>query len=131
MVTSNVKLRGAFSAALSRADLRAGLVSAAILAASASAGQAQAQLNAYTDAKGYLNVKALTCAQLANTFQEDADMLGVWYAGWLNGRAKKHMINVDRTKAGIHQVIVDCKDHPDMKVVDAVQAFVAKVQSGQ
>jgi hypothetical protein len=41
------------------------------------AGQAfaQVELKAYADRDGYLDVQKLTCAQLANTFQEDADYL--------------------------------------------------------
>jgi hypothetical protein len=43
---------------------------------------AQVPLSSYTDANGYLDVQALTCAELANTFQEDADYLAAWYSGW-------------------------------------------------
>jgi hypothetical protein len=96
----------------------------------ASASQAQVELKTYADAKGYINVRALTCAQLANTFQEDADFLGVWYSGWWNGHNKRHSINIKRTKEGIHEVIVYCKANPDAKVVDAVDAYVKKVQQG-
>jgi HdeA/HdeB family len=107
-----------------RAALCAGLGAAAMLAASASLSSAQVRLHAY-----YLNVKALTCAQLANTYQEDADFLGVWCSGWYNGRLKSHFINPVRTKQGIREVIVYCKANPDKKVVDAVDAFVKKVRA--
>jgi hypothetical protein len=118
--------------ALGRMDLRVALVAAAALIGSASPSTAQVELKTYADAKGYLNVRALTCGQLANTYQEDADFLGVWYSGWWNGRSKRHSINVDRTKQGIHEVIVYCKGHPDTKVVDAVDAYVKKIKaSGQ
>ena len=63
------------------------LAAAAIVLALGS--QAQVELSKYADAKGYIDVQKLTCAQLANTFQEDADFLGVWYSGWYNGLAKK------------------------------------------
>ena len=86
---------------------------------------AQVELKTYADAKGYINVRTLTCAQLAGTFQEDADFLGVWYSGWYNGRNKKHVINIVRTKDGIHEVIVYCKANPDKKVTDAIE-FVLK-----
>jgi hypothetical protein len=119
MVSSNT-YRGAGSASLARVAL----VAAATLVASASASQAQVELKTYTDAKGYLNVRALTCAQLANTFQEDADFLGAWY------HLKRHSINIERAKQGIHEVIVYCKANPDAKVVDAVDAYVKKVQQG-
>jgi hypothetical protein len=36
---------------------------------------AQVELKTYADSDGYLDVQKLTCAQLANTFQEDADYL--------------------------------------------------------
>jgi hypothetical protein len=105
-------------------------LAAAALAGSVSASQAQVELKTYMDAKGYLNVKALTCAQLANTYQEDADFLGAWYSGWWNGHLKRHVVNIPRAKQGIHEVIVYCKAHPDTKVVDAVDAYVKKVQAG-
>ena len=40
------------------------------------AASAQTPLSAYAEAKGYIDVQKLTCAQLAGTFQEDADFLG-------------------------------------------------------
>ena len=95
-----------------------------------SAAQAQVELNTYADAKGNLDIQKLTCAQLANTFQEDANFLGAWYSGWYNGHMKRHSININRAKEGIHEVIVYCKANPDMKVVDAVEAYVKKVQQG-
>ena len=117
-------------AALRRADWRVALLASATLTASASASQAQVDLKTYADEKGYLNVKALTCAQLANTTQDDAYFLGTWYSGWFNGHMKRHAINVARTKQGIHEVIEYCKANPDKKVVDAVETYVKKVQAG-
>jgi hypothetical protein len=96
----------------------------------ASAAQAQVELNTYSDAKGNLDIQKLTCAQLANTFQEDADFMTVWYSGWWNGHMKRHSVNIARAKDGIHEVIVYCKANPDTKVVDAVDAYVKKVQAG-
>ena len=96
----------------------------------ASSASAQVELKTYADPKGYINVRALTCAQLANTFQEDADFMGTWYSGWWNGHMKRHSFNLQRTKQGIHEVIVYCKAHPDEKVVDAVDSYVKKMQQG-
>src|ERR1700727_1823919 len=96
----------------------------------AGAAQAQVELSTYGDAKGNLDVQKLTCAQLANTFQEDADFLGAWASGWWNGHLKRHVVNIPRAKQGIHEVIVFCKAHPDEKVVDAVDDYVKKVQAG-
>jgi len=119
-----------FLGALRRADLRATLVASAALLGSATASHAQVDLKTYADEKGYLNVKALTCAQLANTFQEDANFLGTWYSGWFNGHLKRHSININRTREGIHEVIVYCKANPDKKVVEAVEIYAKKVQQG-
>ena len=106
----------------------AALAFAAAGALTASAAQAQTELKTYADDKGYINVRALTCGQLAGTFQEDADFMGTWYSGWWNGHMKRHNINIARTRAGIHEIIVYCKSHPDEKVVDAVDAFVKRMQ---
>ena len=65
-----------------------------------SVSMASAQVDA--DANGYIDVQKLTCAQLANTFQEDVDFLTVWYSGWYNGLAKKHLMKVDSAKTLEH-----------------------------
>jgi hypothetical protein len=96
------------------------LATAAITVCVMSGANAQTELKAYADKEGYIDVQALTCAQLAGTFQEDADMLTTWYSGWYNGLAKKHYINVSRSKEAEHEVIVYCKTHPDKKVIEAI-----------
>jgi inactivated superfamily I helicase len=73
---------------------------------------AQVDLSAYADAEGYIDVQALTCAQLAGTWQDQADLLTTWYSGWYNGLAKKHYINIARSKETEHEVIVYCKANP-------------------
>jgi hypothetical protein len=85
---------------------------------------AQTPLTAYTDPKGYIHVQELTCAQLAGTFQEDADFLGVWYSGWYNGLGKKNTFKVDRVKDGIHEVIVYCKAHREKTVIQAIDVVL-------
>jgi HdeA/HdeB family len=94
------------------------LFAAAMLCAGAA--PAQVELKTYADAKGNLDVQALTCAQLANTFQEDADFMTVWYSGWYNGLANYSKLKVDRAKELEHRVIVYCKAHPDVKVIKAM-----------
>ena len=91
-------------------------------AAIAFTGQAfaQVELKTYADRDGYLDVQKLTCAQLASTFQEDADYLAAWYSGWYNGLAKKHVMQVTRAKSLQHEVIVHCKANPGKKVIDAI-----------
>lgn len=86
--------------------------------------QAQTELKEYANADGYINVKALTCDQLANTYQEDADFLGVWYSGWYNGLDKKSSINVPRVKENIHQVIIYCKAHREKRIIEAIDVVL-------
>ncbi len=105
------------------------IAAAAILIVSTTMSQAQVELKNYADANGYIDVQKLTCAQLAGTFQEDADFLGVWYSGWYNGLAKKHALNVKRTKDGIHNVIVYCKANPSKTVIQAIDVILKAEKS--
>ncbi len=86
------------------------------LGACTSCASAQVELKTYAGDNGYIDVQALTCAQLANTYQEDADYLMVWYSGL----AKKHLMRVDRTKQLGHEIIVYCKANRDRKVIQAI-----------
>jgi hypothetical protein len=95
------------------------ILSCAAIALAAPAS-AQVELKTYADSNGYVDVQKLTCAQLANTFQEDADYLTAWYSGWYNGLAKKHAMRVDRAKALEHELIVHCKANPGKKVIQAI-----------
>lgn len=101
------------------------------LALSLAAGSAMAatELTEYADKDGYIDVQALTCAQLANTYQEDADYLTVWYSGWYNGLGKKHMMKVDRAKTVEHEVIVYCKENQDKKVIQAIDVVFKKYRA--
>src|SRR5215211_5476168 len=91
-----------------------------IVFSSCGVANAQTELKSYADAEGYINVQALTCAQLAGTFQEDADLLTTWYSGWYNGLGKKHFINLPRSREAEHEVIVYCKANPTVKVIKAI-----------
>jgi len=102
-------------------------IAAAILFATTSASSAQVPLSVYADANGFIDVQTLTCAQLAGTFQEDADSLTAWYSGWYNGLAKKHYADVRKGKVVEHEVIVFCKANPDKRVIDAI-AVVLKAE---
>lgn len=100
--------------------MRTVLLAAALGLILAQPGQAQTALSAYADDKGYIDVQKLTCAQLAGTFQEDADMLTTWYSGWYNGLARKHLLNVKRGKEAEHEVIQYCKANPGKRVIEAI-----------
>ena len=131
MIASSTGHGNALLGALRHVHLRVALTAAAALVASASASQAQVELKTYMDDKGYLNVRALTCAQLAGTFQEDADFLGAWYSGWWNGHLKRHVVNIPRAKQGIHEVIVYCKANPKVKVITAMDINIKKMRKEQ
>ena len=94
----------------------------------ADAAQAQVELKTYADANGNLDVQKLTCAQLAGTFQEDADFMTVWYSGWYNGLANYSKLKVDRAKELEHRVIVYCKAHPDKKVITAMDINIKQMR---
>ena len=129
MVTRQFRIGGPLLLALRFSKPLVVLAASIAVFASVVHATAQVELKHHVGENGYLNVRALTCAQLANTYQEDADFLGAWYSGWYNGRLKSHYINPERTKQGIHEVIVYCKANPDKKVFAAVDAFVKKVRS--
>lgn len=81
---------------------------------------AQVPLSAYVDANGFIDVQKLTCAQLAGTFQEDADALTAWYSGWYNGLAKKHYLDLRKGKLVEHEVIMFCKANPEKLIIEAI-----------
>lgn len=85
--------------------------------------QAQVPLSAYADKDGYVDVQKLTCAQLAGTFQEDADLLAAWYSGWYNGLAKAHRAKISRIKEDEHLIIVYCKAHPGETIIHAIDVI--------
>jgi hypothetical protein len=93
-----------------------------------SAAQAQVDLSTYADPDGNLDVQKLTCAQLAGTFQEDADLMTVWYSGWYNGLANYSKLKVDRAKELEHRVIVYCKAHRDVKVIKAMDINIKQMR---
>jgi HdeA/HdeB family len=99
---------------------KAMIVAAFGMAVTASSASAQVDLSSYADSEGFLDVQALTCAQLANTWQGDADRLTAWYSGWYNGLAKKHYMDIRKGKEAEHEVIVYCKAHPELRIIQAI-----------
>jgi hypothetical protein len=92
---------------------------AATLMAGAGA-KAQVDLSSYADPEGFLDVQTLTCAQLAGTWQGQADLLTAWYSGWYNGLAKKHYMDILKGREAEHEVIVYCKANPEIKIIQAM-----------
>jgi len=93
---------------------------AAIVAASSDGAKAQADLSSYADAEGFLDIQALTCAQLAGTWQDQADLLSAWYSGWYNGLAKRHYMDIRKGREAEHELIVYCKANPQLRIIQAI-----------
>ena len=91
-----------------------------MISASTALAQQPVPLTAYVDANGFIDVQALTCAQLAGTFQEDADALAAWYSGWYNGLAKKHFLDLRKGKVVEHELIVFCKANPGKTIIEGL-----------
>jgi HdeA/HdeB family len=102
-----------------RKILMAVTLGAATLMAGSNA-KAQVDLSAYADPEGFLDVQTLTCAQLAGTWQGQADLLTAWYSGWYNGLAKKHYMDILKGREAEHEVIVYCKANPEIKIIQAM-----------
>lgn len=90
------------------------------MSAGSVASRAQTDLSAYADANGFIDVQKLTCAQLAGTWQQDADMLTTWYSGWYNGLARRHYLDLRKGKEAEHEVIVYCKANPEKLIIEAI-----------
>jgi hypothetical protein len=106
-----------------REDMRKMLMSAtvtAVLIMAGSSAKAQVNLSEYADPEGFLDVQALTCAQLAGTWQDQADLLASWYSGWYNGLAKKHYMDIRKGKEAEHELIVYCKANPQLRIIQAI-----------
>ncbi|MDE5464732.1 MULTISPECIES: HdeA/HdeB family chaperone [unclassified Bradyrhizobium] len=99
---------------------RSAILATILYAATVPVANAQVDLSTYADANGFINVQKLTCAQLAGTWQGDADMLTTWYSGWYNGLAKKHYLDFKKGKEAEHEVIVYCKANPDQLIIEAI-----------
>jgi hypothetical protein len=82
--------------------------------------KAQVNLSQYADPEGFLDVQALTCAQLAGTWQDQADLLASWYSGWYNGLAKRHYMDISKGREAEHELIVYCKANPQLKIIQAI-----------
>ena len=86
-----------------------------------SSAVAQTPLSAYADSNGFIDVQKLTCAQLANTFQEDADYLTSGTAAGTTVSAKKHTMQVRTARnRSSTRLSVHCKANPGKKVIEAI-----------
>jgi hypothetical protein len=102
-----------------RNNLMAAIAGIAMMMTSPNAN-AQVNLSEYADPEGFLDIQALTCAQLAGTWQDQADLLSSWYSGWYNGLAKRHYMDIRKGKEAEHELIVYCKANPQLRVIQAI-----------
>ena len=105
------------------------LIAAAVLAIGTSESRAQVPLSSYADANGYLDVHKLTCEQLVNSSQQDADLLTAWFGGWYNGLAHKHFIHFDRGELIAREMLAYCKEHPERRILDALAVVLKNEQA--
>src|SRR5450631_4250984 len=106
-----------------RKNMRKFVITAALGLAITFAGsgaKAQVDLSAYADPEGFLDIQALTCAQLAGTWQDQADLLSSWYSGWYNGLAKRHYMDIRKGREAEHELIVYCKANPQLRIIQAI-----------
>jgi hypothetical protein len=112
-----------FLAVNRRDGMRKILISATIglaITLAGSGAKAQVDLSAYADPEGFLDIQALTCAQLAGTWQDQADLLSSWYSGWYNGLAKRHYMDIRTGREAEHELIVYCKANPQLRIIQAI-----------
>ena len=89
-----------------------------------SVSESPAALSKFTDANGQIDVQKLSCAQLADTPQGDADFLLLWHSGWYNAMAKRRLIDLPRVKEGIRNVMLYCKANKDKSLVQAMDLYL-------
>jgi len=106
-----------------RKNMRKFVITAALglaITIAGSGAKAQVDLSAYADPEGFLDIQALTCAQLAGTWQDQADLLSSWYSGWYNGLAKRHYMDIRKGREAEHELIVYCKANPQLRIIQAM-----------
>ena len=77
----------------------------------------RASLSKFADANGTIDVTRLTCADLADTSDEEADLLLAWYGYPSNGPAKRRFFNMAHLRSAMHGVVDYCKTHRDQNLV--------------
>ncbi len=84
----------------------------------------QVDVAQFADRNGNIDVQKFTCEQLAGIYQNDADLLGIWYSGWSNGAAKKQTMNLSKVREGVRNIIAYCKANKDKRLVQAMDAIL-------
>ena len=54
--------------------------------------------------------------------------MAAWYSGWYNGLGHKHFLDWKNIRGGEHLVIQHCKDHPDEKIIHAIDVVINELR---
>jgi HdeA/HdeB family protein len=88
------------------------------------AAQPRAALSRYADANGNIDVRRLTCGEIADSPPQEAEFFLSWYSGWYSGEAKKRGINLARVRYAIGNVLEYCKANPDKRIVQVMDLML-------
>jgi hypothetical protein len=84
-------------------------------------------LSRYADANGSIDVERLTCGQLDDTPNDEANVFLAWYSGWYSGLAKKrasNTINIARLRYVMHNVVEYCRANRDKKLTQVMELML-------
>ena len=81
-------------------------------------------LSQFADANGRIDVRELTCAQLADTSSEEAQLFLAWYSGWYHGLAKKPGINLARMRYLSQNIIAYCAVNRGLKLTEVMELWL-------
>ena len=81
-------------------------------------------LGSLVNPSGVLDAQRLSCAELADTSPDEAQLFLAWYSGWYAGTAKKRGLNPARTQNAIQGVMDYCKSNRDKKIVQVMELML-------
>lgn len=87
----------------------------------------QMSLSRYADANGSIDVDRLTCAQLNDASNDEAEVLLAWYSGLYSGLAKKrtaNAINIARLHYVMRNVVDYCRTNRDKKLTQVLELML-------
>lgn len=84
----------------------------------------QVPLSFFADANGRLDVRQLTCAQIADAPADDAEVFLAWYGGWYSGIARRPGINLARVRYQARTLVDYCKGNRNKSLRDAMEQWL-------
>jgi hypothetical protein len=104
-----------------------GTAPSAVIQESARPQVAQTSLSRYGDANGSVDIGRLTCGQLDDTSNDEADVLLAWYSGWHSGLANKraaNTINIARLRYVMRNVVDYCQANRNKKLTQVLELML-------